>query len=139
MQPHERATLAFFNRNKGSADGFNAECRLCRTLDRAARKEESRNHWQKVGTTKLSSARAWRLRIREEMLEAYGRKCACCGETNSIFLTLDHIGGMTDKNHPWSHLRRGTGIYGQLKKMGWPKAPLSIALHELQLGSSSRR
>jgi len=28
---------------------------------------------------------------REKILELYGHRCACCGETEPIFLTLDHI------------------------------------------------
>jgi len=76
--------------------------------------------WE-VRTGSVQNVKNWRKRIREEMLEAYGRKCSCCGETESDFLTLDHIGGKNDTNHPWAPTRGGTSIYGKLKKMGWPK------------------
>ena len=32
-------------------------------------------------------------REKELVLEHYGRRCACCGECNPIFLTIDHING----------------------------------------------
>jgi hypothetical protein len=32
-----------------------------------------------------------RLRRRAKLLEIYGGVCACCGETNPLFLTIDHI------------------------------------------------
>jgi hypothetical protein len=31
--------------------------------------------------------------IRRDLLDIYGWKCACCGEDNASFLTLDHING----------------------------------------------
>ncbi len=30
-------------------------------------------------------------RLRYQAIQAYGGKCACCGETNVLFLCLDHI------------------------------------------------
>lgn len=35
----------------------------------------------------------WKVKIRSEMIAAYGGCCACCGETEPAFLSLDHIGG----------------------------------------------
>lgn len=29
--------------------------------------------------------------IRERVFAAFGKQCACCGETQEVFLTLDHI------------------------------------------------
>lgn len=35
--------------------------------------------------------RLYRQRLRREVIEFYGGKCVCCGETTFEFLTLDHI------------------------------------------------
>lgn len=36
----------------------------------------------------------WQQRQRDRVFEAYGGyKCACCGETERMFLTIDHING----------------------------------------------
>lgn len=32
-------------------------------------------------------------RLRSAALEAYGGVCACCGESNTIFLVIDHVNG----------------------------------------------
>lgn len=32
-----------------------------------------------------------RIRWREEIYSVYGDICDCCGETNPLFLTLDHV------------------------------------------------
>lgn len=31
--------------------------------------------------------------LNDQLLQIYGSKCACCGESNRVFLTLDHING----------------------------------------------
>lgn len=35
----------------------------------------------------------YRERVKKKVFEHYGLKCACCGESNPKFLTLDHING----------------------------------------------
>ena len=36
-------------------------------------------------------ARRRRMVLRREVIEAYGGRCACCGETTIEFLELDHV------------------------------------------------
>ncbi len=54
-----------------------------------------------------------------KMLNAYGTMCACCGESEPDFLTLDH------KNNNGAKDRRANsqsyGVYMRLNKRGWPK------------------
>lgn len=45
---------------------------------------EGRQKLQKYGKDK-------RQRTRRRFIEKYGGKCACCGETNEGFLSLDHV------------------------------------------------
>jgi hypothetical protein len=45
-------------------------------------------------------------------------KCACCGETNLEFLTIDHINGGGSK---FRKSKPGTSIYYWLKKSGFPE------------------
>lgn len=54
---------------------------------------------------------------RIEGIAAYGGKCACCGEAQTEFLTLDHINGRTEEPY------RITGLkaWQRLKARGWPK------------------
>jgi hypothetical protein len=33
------------------------------------------------------------LRRKRQVIDAYGGRCACCGETELVFLTIDHING----------------------------------------------
>ena len=52
--------------------------------------------------------------IRQEVLDAYGAKCICCGETEKGFLTLDHVNGRKNVQP------KGTGAYFEAKKGGYP-------------------
>lgn len=62
--------------------------------------------------------KAWNLRL--EMIQAYGGKCVCCGESHPRFLTIDHINGGGTKHRRdigWS----GSSVAKYLRRMGWPQ------------------
>jgi hypothetical protein len=57
--------------------------------------------------------------LRAEMLHAYGWQCACCGETEERFLTLEH----TRRDGAIHKRTVGTGVavWRDLRKRGWPQ------------------
>lgn len=61
--------------------------------------------------------RVGRARLRELILNRYGRSCACCGETLPVFLTVDHINGGGNQ-----HLREigKRNLWGWLRARGFP-------------------
>lgn len=66
--------------------------------------------------------RAMHKRVREKLkslvFNAYGNKCACCGEAERLFLSLDHVNGGGRK-----HYREAGGshtIYRQVRDAGFP-------------------
>lgn len=67
-----------------------------------------------------------RERVRAEVIDAYGGKCVCCGETQPLFLTVDHIfnDGAAQrrerKTKTGTHFS-GTVFYRWLKNNGFPK------------------
>lgn len=67
------------------------------------------------------AARLWR-KLREEVFAAYGgKRCSCCGESEPLFLTIDHVsnnGAEMRKNG--THGRSGTAFYQWLRKSGFP-------------------
>lgn len=50
-----------------------------------------------------------------------GSICACCGETNIAFLTIDHIAGGGSKHRKEENITAGSAFYGWLKKNNFPK------------------
>ena len=56
-----------------------------------------------------ASSRRYNQRLRDECFAGYGNKCACCGESNMGFLTLDHV------NRDGSEQRRSLGYHSNLQ------------------------
>lgn len=65
---------------------------------------------------KLCTAKRARIRYKETVLDWYGPECACCGELEHDFLTVDHINGR-DKNNPQPP---GNGLYRWLIAHSFP-------------------
>jgi len=67
--------------------------------------------WRRSGNRPARWERATRQELRAKALRVYGGdppKCACCGETNELFLVLDHVdgGGKRDRDQ-----HKGLGYY----------------------------
>jgi hypothetical protein len=61
-------------------------------------------------------------RVKVEVFARYGNQCACCGESNLVFLTIDHINGDgADHRRRDIKLRTGTSFYMWLRRNGYPK------------------
>lgn len=74
----------------------------------------------------LSSEERWRCRV--EVLEAYGGKCECCGESNPKFLVIDHIDG-GGAAHRKENGGDGDAFYRRLRREGFPKEGLRVLCH----------
>lgn len=100
-------------------DGY--RCRQCRR-DAKKRQRETpeylewrRAHYQ-ANKERLNMERRTRERAeRVACIEAYGGKCACCGEKWADYLHIDHVdgGGRT-------HRREVGNVYRDLRKRGYP-------------------
>jgi hypothetical protein len=67
--------------------------------------------------------RNYQRKPRLEAIDAYGAKCACCGEETVEFLALDHIngGGNAERVKLRKEGKNPTTIYKELRKHGWPE------------------
>lgn len=66
----------------------------------------------------------YRERLREEVIEAYGGSCRCCGEREHQFLTVDHVHGWAKNPEKYRHTKRQRGsthLYLWLRKNRFPK------------------
>lgn len=55
-----------------------------------------------------------------EVLEHYGGKCACCGESQIDFLAIDHIDGGGNEHRRELGISNGTSFYSWLKRENFP-------------------
>jgi hypothetical protein len=58
--------------------------------------------------------------LRERVVGAYGGKCACCGESNPMFLTLDHVNNDGGKMRREVHTS-SSNFYLWAIRNGYPK------------------
>lgn len=105
------------------AEAIRERKRLAYQKDPEKHAERSRQ-WRKDNPEKWrelmrQSNRRQRDRLRTEMFAAYGNSCSCCGESELLFLDLDHINndGALDRQVNGC----GVKLLGRLKKAGWPK------------------
>lgn len=75
--------------------------------------------YEKAKVRQRITGKEWNARVRDEVYAAYGGPiCACCGETEPNFLTIDHInndGHLHRKNTPGA-----TNLYTHLRARGFP-------------------
>ena len=63
--------------------------------------------------------KVWQLNVKAETMQHYGgTKCACCGELEIRFLTIDHINGGGNTHR--KQIGRGRSIYSWLKRNDYP-------------------
>ncbi len=67
------------------------------------------------------NAKAYAKNLKIVALKAYGSQCSCCGETEPLFLELDH--GLQDgaKFRKEYSISSGTAFLNWLKNHGWPQ------------------
>ena len=85
-------TLDYYRPSKSQHRGFRAYCRPC-----DAKYEHSYS-------AKSLRQRNWADKL--QALEYYGNLCVCCGESEPVFLTFDHIGGGGGEHRREEHLAR---------------------------------
>lgn len=80
------------------------------------RASETRSR-RKIGIlprTKMSNSER-KLLLRAEFMAAHGNVCACCGEKDLKFLTIDHVQNDGHKE------TKGVALLRQMKRAGWPR------------------
>lgn len=63
-----------------------------------------------------------RRRIKDEVIEAYGGRCTCCGITRRVFLSLDHINndGAAHRVALRGHRMATSDVYRWARQNGYP-------------------
>ena len=96
---------------------------------RMKNKEKRREAGRKYHQDNSEKHKAEHLYLRLIVLEAYDNECACCGEKNLAFLTIDHIfnDGAEDRD------RAGTNLYKRLRSQGYPKDRFRILCYNCNI------
>ncbi len=73
--------------------------------------------------------------LKRKIFDAYGNKCACCGENTYEFLAVDHIHGGGNQHRKKITGRGGGGgaFYRWLRNNGFPKDDFRLLCHNCNL------
>ena len=103
---------------------------------------ESKKKWRRTHpekTTELSrrSQRVYYEKLKKKIYDHYGRACACCGESEVLFLTIGHIGSWGAKHRKALGYTRGGGsmaVYRDIIKLGYPDT-IQVECNNCNVGS----
>lgn len=126
--------------SKKSIEGL-SRCQMCLISSRLSTKKfrenikiNNKDRYEKEKAkkriTEKERGKIWRVKLKKEIIEQYGGKCVCCGESEILFLTIDHV------NNDGYLLRKieTTQIYSFLKKNNFPKDSYQLLCFNCNLG-----
>lgn len=101
-----------FSKNARTYRGVTSKCKSCKSLYTAARNKKNPELQSK-------SSKEYNIRLKALIYKAYGNMCACCGETEEVFLGIDHING--DGAEHRKTVKPGVAFYRVIINEGYPK------------------
>jgi hypothetical protein len=111
---HNKYCKKYYQEHKGQFREYHQE-------HKEERRESCRRYYQKHKEKRLVYNRDWWKKIRNKVLSYYSPgelRCACCGEKNFGFLTLDHVN--QDGAEHRRLVGRSNGVYLWIIKKGFP-------------------
>lgn len=86
------------------------------------RKHRDRVYYGDKKRNRSAEMRAYRANNKQIVFNHYGNFCACCGENNFLFLSVDHV---NNDGHadiwPSGARKTGEGLYLKIISMNFPK------------------
>lgn len=99
----------------------------------SVRRSQNKYHANNLDKRREWKRAAWS-RIRRRVIDKYGGKCACCGELELDFLSIEHVG-------EWGHIHRkilGTRspwtLYDDLTTYDYPKEKIIVLCFNCNMG-----
>ena len=124
-----KSKIDFYNKNKST-------CKTCRLKKMKLYRRrptvlERRSAYDVIyrGTHRTNRAKyqsSYSVKLKLNVIRAYGGKCACCGEKEVDFLTLDHIHGDGGVERKLIHRKGNRDIMSRLRREGFPKGRYRI-------------
>ena len=131
-----------FGRDKNQPDGRNPRCLECLRADMSRRRSDpefrrraslrNKQWYERSREKRLAAGKAANEQLRGEVLDAYGGRCTCCGESTREFLAVDHVNGGGVKHRKQLRLT-GRGFYLWLKRQGFPRDEFRLLCHNCNI------
>jgi hypothetical protein len=101
-----------FTKNARTYRGITPKCKPCKSKRSLLYQRNNKAQYAK-------SSKEYNLRLKALVYEAYGNACACCGETEEVFLGVDHIAG--DGAEHRKTVKPGVALYRVIRNENFPK------------------
>jgi hypothetical protein len=108
---------------KHRAKGFCEACYKKAWLDTGNKRQEHRERTKR-----------FYYMYKQELLDAYGNKCECCGETESVFLELEHKGPLGTGQRHREATGSGFACWLAARREGYPKDKYTLLCANCQRG-----
>lgn len=95
----------------GSGRGVHSDCKPCTNAKRL-------KAYRSNPEARCKQQRGYRAILRADVLRAYGEQCACCGESQKLFLAIDHIDNSGSEHR--KTVGSGDAFYRWLRANGFP-------------------
>lgn len=115
MTPEKREEYLAERRRKFAESGIDVQ-RALRKRNPGLTARYAKDAYGKNPTRAKRVQKEYRDRIKAEVISVYGGFCACCGEDEIAFLSLDHIEPLFRSQRT----RGGSAWYQELLKAGYP-------------------
>jgi hypothetical protein len=113
-----------------------AKAKYLRSNKKRSEAGKFRAHYLKNKTRYAENGRRRAQGIKLEVINNYGGKCACCGESNLIFLAIDHIDGGGRKHLESLGINAGCIFHRWLKKNNFPQG-FQVLCHNCNFAKSN--
>ena len=102
-------------------NGFQTLCWNCNCA-KGNRKECPHKQPNEISTdSKAAYQQRYRFKLKNKIFTNYGCKCTCCGEANSVFLTIDHRNNNGSEHRKQINQTSTTTTYRWIIKNNYPK------------------
>lgn len=101
------------------------QCRSCKN-----KKALNRRSVPEHRVSTREKARVKLALLRQEMFDHLGHSCSCCGETEKIFLGIEHLKGGGREHRRGA----GSGFLRSIQLEGWPRDKYAVLCHNCNLG-----
>jgi len=97
-----------------SKKGHSYICKKCDNKYGKKWKQNNRDGWNQLQRESIHQ-------LINDVIDGYGGKCACCGETRKEYLTIDHVDGNGNKQKREIGVAGSNGLYRWLRQNNYPK------------------
>lgn len=109
------------NKKRSSSPTLYPYCNDCRAKRLKAKhlsrlEKEGESYKKKLNDSNKASKK----RLKDEVITAYGGRCACCQETRVEFLTLDHVNNDGATHRKKEGIKTGTSTWAWARANGFP-------------------